>query len=360
MTALVDEFPFPWHRHEAQELHAVLCEIYPTPKGILWAANAAAINTAMIFTEQAAFYLWTEVLDMAAGARRNRDLVTLVEKHNDRNPKAAFLRALLAEAAGAADAVPGEYQPRGQDGAPSFIEASDQISEPEALLFHDDLTLEFGRIPWLVDILGRLREVGAAVCKLHSHRPGTSQFGTGFRISEDRLLTNWHVLNFGGPATSVNAEFGFEDDGKGGGLTSTAFACDVATIVGDAALDWAVIRVADALPDAIPTISLAQAAVPVDGAPAFIIQHPGGERKRVGYVRNQVTQITDKVVQYLTDTQAGSSGSPVLDGDCRLVGLHHAGGRPQEVAGRPPLRKNEGVRIPPIIAKLTELGIAFA
>jgi hypothetical protein len=357
MTALVDAFPFPWHRPEARELHAALCEIYPTPKGILWVAQAAAINTATIFPDQGAFFLWKDVLDEGAGAMRNRDLVTLVATHNDRNPRTAFLRALLAETA---QPVPGEYQPRDQVGAPRFIEASDQVSELEALLFHDDLTLEFGRIPWLVGVLGGLRKIGAAVCKLHSKRPGTSQLGTGFRISDDRLLTNWHVVHFGGDAISVDAEFGFEDDGSGGGLPSTAFSCDVSTIVGDANLDWAVIRVAAPLPETIPTISLAQAATPLVGSPAFIVQHPGGERKRIGYVRNQVTEVTDQVMQYLTDTQAGSSGSPVLDGDCRLIGLHHAGGRPQEVAGRPPLRKNEGVRIPPIVAALTQHGIPFA
>ena len=44
--------------------------------------------------------------------------------------------------------------------------------------------------------------------------------------------------------------------------------------------------------------------------------------------------IDDRVVQYLADTQAGSSGSPVFNADGQLIGLHHAGGRPQEVVGK--------------------------
>jgi V8-like Glu-specific endopeptidase len=74
-------------------------------------------------------------------------------------------------------------------------------------------------------------------------------------------------------------------------------------------------------------------------------------------VRNQVTAFDDRIVHYLSDTQPGSSGSPVLNDECRLIALHHSGGRPQEVAGKPPMRKNEGIRIPRIATALANLGI---
>ena len=53
--------------------------------------------------------------------------------------------------------------------------------------------------------------------------------------------------------------------------------------------------------------------MPNDGDRAFIVQHPDGQQKRLGFVRNMITAVTDDRVQYLTDTQPGSSGAPVFD-----------------------------------------------
>ena len=64
-------------------------------------------------------------------------------------------------------------------------------------------------------------------------------------------------------------------------------------------------------------------------------------------------------MHYLTDTQEGSSGSPVFDQEGKLFALHHAGGRPQEVLGRAPLSKNEGIRINKIVKGLQDKGVSI-
>ena len=71
----------------------------------------------------------------------------------------------------------------------------------------------------------------------------------------------------------------------------------------------------------------------------YILQHPSGHQKRLGFVRNTISDVKDGVVRYLTDTEPGSSGAPVFDTAGRLIALHHAGGRPVEVAGKPPCGK---------------------
>ena len=70
-----------------------------------------------------------------------------------------------------------------------------------------------------------------------------------------------------------------------------------------------------------------------------------------------MTSFDDLVVHYLTDTQEGSSGAPVFNARGQLIALHHAGGRPQQVVGKPPVKKNEGIRISCIVAGLREQGV---
>jgi len=357
MTDIVDAFPYPWALPVAQELHIALTEVFPTVQGALFVAEKAGIQRFQLFTEQPAFFLWHAVLDAGANRQANRQLVTAArDALPPNNPRRPFLDALLA---GNEGEIPLDRQPRAADGTPVFLTSSDDITEPEALLFKDDLTMSIGRIPWLIAVLERLRQASPSVCRMLIAFHGGRIRGTGFRISSELLLTNWHVLHHKGvAATSAKAEFGFEDDAQGGGLASTVLDCDLSTIQGDAADDWAVVRTATAMADTVPIVKLSEAIDPKTDDLAFIVQHPGGERKRLAFVRNQVTAFDDRTVHYLSDTQTGSSGAPVFHESGRLMALHHAGGRAHELAGKPPLSKNEGIRIPRIRQKLAELGIA--
>lgn len=353
MPGVLDSHPYPWHVAEGRELHIVLCQLYPTSRGAVFVARQAGLAEYMINAEQQPYLVWKEVLDLGAGSRKNREVVLLAREQHRENARVPFLDALLAGGAPVLDS-----EPRGNLGAPAFLVGTDEIFEKEALLFRDDLTLPIGRIPWLIGVLERLQALAPAVCRFEVSGAGITKHGTGFRIGEDLLLSNYHVLMIGGgnPARAV-AEFGYDDDGRGGGAASTAVTCDVASVRAEPADDWGIIRVAQPLPDAIPILPLSGAASPVLEAPAFIVQHPGGNRKRVGFVRNKITDITDRVIHYLTDTQSGSSGAPVFDDAGRIIALHHAGGRPQEVAGRPVMLKNEGIRIPTVLAGLARAGV---
>jgi V8-like Glu-specific endopeptidase len=321
----------------------------------MFVAQRAGLDPARLFPDQPSFLLWKDILEEGARNQLNRAVVAVARDQNPNNPRRPFLDALLTTQL---EPVSLDRQPRGADGAPVFIKSDDAVSEPEALLFHDDLTIQVGRIPWLISVLEKLQAIAPSVCRLMVNWPIASQRGTGFLIGPDILLTNWHVLHHGGAgAAQVKAEFGYDDDGHGGGLASTALDCDVGTIRGDPADDWAVIRLSRNLDGQIPIVKLSEAVEPSNNDLAFIIQHPGGERKRVAFVRNQVTSFDNRVVHYLSDTQTGSSGSPVFHESGRLMALHHAGGRPQEVAGKAPLRKNEGIRIPRILEGLAQVGV---
>jgi hypothetical protein len=356
MTFL-DDLVYPFHLPVAQQLHDMLVSLHPSGQSALLLARRAQVDTTWILEQQPIAPLWADILQAAARAHRLRALVGEVTgRLSDDHPARPFLAALLAD-----EVPPTSPEPRGPDGAPSFLHDDDAVSEPEALLFHDDLSLPVGRLPDLIAALTALVALAPGVCKLTVDVNGDGQYGTGFRIGPDLLLTNWHVLHRlgdGAPATAVTAEFGFEDDGRGGLLAGEPVRCAVAPVADDEADDWAVLRAADPLRPEWPVLSMSNTAAPTPTASAYIVQHPLGARKRVAFVRNQVSYFDDRVVHYLTDTDVGSSGSPVVDGQGRLLALHHRGGRPQEVLGRPPVRKNEGIRISRVVAGLRDAHVS--
>jgi hypothetical protein len=354
VTSILDALPFPFDEPEGQELHITLTRLHPSAPAASSVAERAGLDTAFLNPAQPPIFLWRDILLLAAQGGQTRDLVTTArDVMTPNNPRRPFFDDLLAERP-----APVEAEPRNPDGTPVFIKDDDTVSEPEALLYHDDLTIQIGRVPGLITSLQRLVTLAPSVCRLVAD---VTVKGTGFRIADDLLLTNWHVLHNtrnGQRRGAVTAEFGYEDDGQGNEPAPTQIPCDVTSIVTDQADDWAVIRVVQPLRDDWPPIKLSEAVDPVANEPAYIVQHPAGARKRLGFVRNQVSSFDDRVLHYLTDTQEGSSGSPVFDAHGRLIGLHHAGGTPQELVGKPPMAKNEGIRIPRVVAGLQQAGVA--
>ncbi len=357
---VLDEFPFPWSNPTAQQLHRMLTDLNPTVPGAMLMARTAGVDDTMIDTGQPVAFVWVSIIDEANKQGLTRTLVETVRSRiKDTSPGAAFLDQVLKN-----ETPPTQGEPRDAAGSPVFIAGDDTVSDKEALLYADDLTIPIGKVPALIKTLGRLVELAPAICRLNVDVNGTPMEGSGFRIGSDLLLTNHHVLHLppdlgGARATGVVAEFLYEDDPAGGFRTSVMVPCDVTTIKASVEDDWGVIRVAagSALDQAWPVVSIAGAAEPVIGSSAYIVQHPLGMRKKLGFVRNTISASDDRTVHYLTDTQEGSSGSPVFDADGRLIALHHAGGTPQQVVGSPPLKKNEGIRIPRVVAGLAAAGV---
>ncbi len=98
-----------------------------------------------------------------------------------------------------------------------------------------------------------------------------------------------------------------------------------------------------------------------EGLRLNVIQHPKGRKKEVVVQQNVLTDVHANVIHYFSDSDFGSSGSPVFNNTWDLMALHHAR-KPTESA-------NEGMRIDKIVADLrsefsasnpgllTELGI---
>jgi len=208
-----------------------------------------------------------------------------------------------------------------------------------------------------VTFLERGVELAPAVVRLLVTLDGKPFFGTAFRIGRDLFLTNHHVLfsERGNPATSVEAWFGYERSFGGATRAHVWPPGDVATIAGAADHDWAVVRLTGAIPDAVPSLDLTTGATVAVDDRVYIIQHPQGGVKKIGMVHNVVKDVKSDVILYWTDTDDGSSGSPIFDEQWRVVGLHHywtsvKNGQQTEI-------RNQGRRIERVVEGLTAAGV---
>jgi endonuclease G, mitochondrial len=152
---------------------------------------------------------------------------------------------------------------------------------------------------------------------------------TGFLISDWLLLTNNHVLPTASVAEVSEALFGYT--GREIDAIPVDFdpqRCFVTSPVDE--LDFTVVALRPLADGTAPGRRFGR--VPMIGAigkvmvgqPVNIVQHPGGGSRRVALRNNRVVSIDDeRRLIYETDTQPGSSGSPVFNDRWQLVALHH-------------------------------------
>jgi endonuclease G len=307
---LLDTYPFDWTVAAARELRDFLANLYFRQPEAIRIVQASGLKPASINWDQSGIGVWHDIIGVASNDNRLRDLVTAIQ---DDIGAAAGER--LNELIGPDPPV----DPARFDRPAGAWKNFDEQGGTERLIVEGTNTLLD------VAFLRRGLEISPAIARLKV-KMLRRYHGTAFRIGPDLLLTNHHVLHdwdhADASASAVEAWFGYERDFSGAQLAHQAFLGDPASIEGDKARDWSVVRVGD-LPEAIPTVSLRPPApVTVDDR-VYIIQHPDGGPKQIGMHHNVVRYVDADVLQYWTDTKAGSSGSPVFNEAWEVVGLHH-------------------------------------
>ncbi len=219
--------------------------------------------------------------------------------------------------------------------------------------------------------------------------------GTGFLVGPDAVMTNYHVLKEvlkgGTPAGKVTCRFdykvlsdGSRQEGVSVKLHATNWNLDFSppsaaeeTRTPDVPpptleeLDYALVRLERQLGDE-PSAPKGGEGGPKRGwltlpsgapvflpkAPLMIAQHPDGKPLKLAIDTESVIGVnTNRTrVRYATNTEAGSSGSPVFDLDWKLVALHHLG----DPAYDHPAAYNQGVPIDKIRDRLAKTGKADA
>jgi endonuclease G len=161
----------------------------------------------------------------------------------------------------------------------------------------------------------------------------TEGYGTGFMVSPQLLLTNNHVLGSKAEAVHSEVEFDYQNDRFGRLLPVVTYALEPETFfITDKDLDFTLVAVSKTSSQGGIQLErygwnrlIGSQGKALLGESLNIIQHPKGGTKQIVLRSNQLVDLFDKYAHYLTDTEQGSSGSPVYNDQWEVVALHHSG-----------------------------------
>ena len=312
---LLKTFPLKWDDPRLETLREACASTFYKDADIERVWVSAGLGPQHLPWGSSADTMWFVGFNYAAGQKK---LTELIDKAAAQSPALADRIAELRE-----------------DNPPLPAHHADPVDPNKFKNFSDDAVQErriIAGVPTLRDInfLSLGVERGKAVCRIDANFGAFIQTGTGFRIGADLVLTNHHVVfdekDNNTPAAAVQLVFHHELGLDGKMRTDKVIVnVDTTTMRGDKDNDWTVLTVLDPLPDSIPILGIdgPSESVKIDDR-VCIIQHPNGLPKQIGLYHNIVRHADDTVVQYWTDTDVGSSGSPVFNEQWEVVALHHA------------------------------------
>jgi len=168
-----------------------------------------------------------------------------------------------------------------------------------------------------------------------SNKSNREALGTGFLISPHLIMTNNHVIPDKPSARNAIIEFDYFADNSGNPIAANEFELlpDVLFFTSaETAFDFSIIAIepknnSEAEVKQFGWIQLIEETGKAHiGERLNIIHHPLGKPQHISIRKNLlVTHEESKVyLKYMTDTEPGSSGSPVLNDEWELVALHRA------------------------------------
>jgi V8-like Glu-specific endopeptidase len=189
--------------------------------------------------------------------------------------------------------------------------------------------------------------------------------GSGFLIGDDLLLTNHHVLKDEMQSLKAKVQFNYQRTSDGLDASYDEYVLDPDGLFETSKEnDWTAVKVKPKQGELAGkkwgSLRLSEQDPMVDDF-TIIIQHPNGGPKQIALYHNFIVFIDSAKlkVQYLTDTEPGSSGSPVFDTDWNVIALHHSGGWLREPGNdsHQKFYRNEGIHINAVIAGLKSAGV---
>ena len=174
-----------------------------------------------------------------------------------------------------------------------------------------------------------------SVCRIEI--PNQGILGTGFLIASNLVLTNYHVFNSEVTETQINPSditlrFGCFTSTTGNETQGQTFKLVSNRPILQSSptnkLDYVLLQVEESIKQAtdITPANCEFENLPGKGMALNILQHPEGASMKIAISSNAIANIFPDtgLMQYVTKTSPGSSGSPCFNENWKVVALHHA------------------------------------
>ncbi|WP_374951547.1 trypsin-like peptidase domain-containing protein [Mucilaginibacter sp.] len=319
------------------QLRDALSVLVPDKKQAISILNAAGISRSNIDIDGSPIVMWNEIIQYTAANEQTDDLVNVALEYFPKNAHLLTYR----------DHTMTDHNP-GPDIRKTEWKDLDDANGYEEIIERTSTLLP-------VRFLAIGLTCSRAVAKITSNYGGRNCAGTGFLIAGNLIVTNHHVLPEASSAANAVVTFGFEESEEGLAAESQDFRlapeiCFKTSLTDD----WTIVAVSGDANTGYGMLQLSDGQVK-KGDNVNIIQHPGGRYKQIALYHNIVTYADENIVQYLTDTEPGSSGSPVFNNSWEVVALHHSGGMLREPNLPHKVMRNEGIAANKIINALISI-----
>ena len=314
-----------------------LARLYRQQNNALQVSEQAHFNTMHIDIDGSPVEMWFNILDYARKPDNWNRVIALLEAVTSPNEMGAddeTLKGILE------NFRKGQFSVKPPKPSPANTPPPDEEKRLEKIMGAKTTLLP-------INFLERGIEHAKAVVRVVT--PGG--LGTGFLIDRNYLVTNNHVIKSRDAARASKVQFNYQ---KTADDLDALF--EELTLDPDAGfqtstdrpetkdLDFTIVKVKGDPNAKYGALSFSAKPVKKEDF-VNIIQHPAGGPKQIALYHNVVTAVGDRVIQYLTDTLPGSSGSPVFNSSWEVVALHHAGGTLSDAETSQAVFRNEGINI---------------
>ncbi len=267
-------------------------------------------------------------------ARRIAQMRAAAARHNAARPQRDAIAARRAEGMRFPDTRDNlEHRARRLLASFGRVAGTAEGGSPAEAIAADERVIGESRDFQSVTFLARGVRASATVGRIWLRVGGRLQpCATGFLVAPRLLLTNHHVFPDAASAEDAFAEFGADagPDDMPAATVKYDFA-PTAFFAADDGLDYALVALAPGADGRAAGEVFGwnrldpSAGKHVIGDPVNIVGHPSGRLKEICIRDNELLVRLDDFLHYKTDTEPGSSGSPVFNDQWEVIALHHRG-----------------------------------